>query len=490
MFSRQFISTFCLFVLVLLTQTSHGQFQDLVRKLPDGANTVLMIDFAKLQDTPLAKQEKWAEQREKLFDAGLEIVPPSATHFLGGAKMQIQGMTPEWQIGLLETSHEPSLPKLAVNFNGTLDRLAERDVAVLPGDVYVVQFGKRFVAMGMPANRQDVDRWLARYDANALGGLSPYLKEAQSYAETSSPIILAIDLRGAIAPSVVKSRLASSAVAEKLNGDLDSLSRAIASIRGMTLGVTVDRTMTGAVKVDFEQDVTALGDAAKPLILKSLSNNGLVLEDLDQWDVSLQGKRIQLTGPLSHSGLRRILSLLDMPPGLYAAHADEEQMGDEEAERQVVIAATQSYFHSVESLLEDLRNDKKGRQTLGQISVWFGKYARKIDRLPMLHVDADMLDYGRLVSTALRTGQVNVTDAAAASRLRQQQVPNQVNVQSYGWYGWSYENNPNETGRQRAIVRSQEQIRGASSANSVIQQLDAATADIRRHMTQKYQVEF
>ncbi|MFI4874610.1 MAG: hypothetical protein ACIALR_04705 [Blastopirellula sp. JB062] len=483
------LTIFLLISTLFFAEIAQGQFRELTRKVPNGANTLLMIDVEKLHHSPLGQKERWREQQEKLFAAGLEIVPPTASQFVGAAKLKFKEMAPDWQVAVMKLAQEPSLPKLAVQYQGTLDKLVDREVAVLPGDVYAVQIGPNIVAAGMPANRQDVARWLRQYDANSLAGLSTYLQEAESFAENSSPIIMAIDLQGVVSQSAAKARLADTTAATELKTDLDALSQALASIRGVTLGVSVGEAMTGAVKVDFEQDVSALGAATKDVLLDALADHGLMLDDFKSWAVTVEPKQIQITGPLSLSGLRHILSLLDTPAALSAQHESAETT-DEDEKRKLTILATQSYFLSVTSLLDDLRHDKKDRKTLGQISVWFGNYARKIDRLPMLNVDPDMLDYGQLVSTTLRTGRMDVTAAAAASRLRQQQVPDQVNVHSYGWYGWSTTSDPAATAKAKAQVRTQQQIRGARSANTVMQNLEIATHKIRRHMTQKYQVEF
>jgi hypothetical protein len=41
-----------------------------------------------------------------------------------------------------------------------------------------------------------------------------------------------------------------------------------------------------------------------------------------------------------------------------------------------------------------------------------------------------------------------------------------------------------------ARIRTQEEIQGNMQANMIVQGVEAATADIRRHMTEKYQMEF
>ncbi|MCH7729083.1 MAG: hypothetical protein IH991_21765, partial [Planctomycetes bacterium] len=480
---------------------AHAQFHDLTKRIPDGANTIILIDVDKLLNSPIGKKEGWRDQHLKAFEAGVAAVPPSATKFVKAAKLDFSTMDAEWEVSLLDLKYDPSIPKVALRYQGTIDNISGREVAVLPGDMYVVKFGPRFAAVGAPAKRQDVARWINRIYSNSLRGLSPYLAEAQKFAEASSPITMAIDLTHTFSPALVKERLQNSDALKGKDIDLDKLSEALSSIRGVSLGIAVRENRVGAIKVDFAKDVSILGDLAKPILLEALGNNGAMIEEFKDWDVRVTGKRIQITGTLYQSGMRRILSLLDPPPSLRQA-ASQTSPNDPQAKQKLVVFASQTYYKSIVSLLGDLRADKAGRKTMGQISVWFGKYARRIDRLSMVNVDPDVLDYGKFVSESLRTGQAEVTGAAARSRVRQQQVPEQYDVQtysvpigvnwrgSYGWNGWTATPNRTRTGQLKAKVRSQERIRGSMSANLILQHIDNATSDIRRYMTQKYNVDF
>ena len=243
---------------------------------------------------------------------------------------------------------------------------------------------------------------------------------------------------------LVRSRLEDMQSLKGKEVDLDKMAAALASIRGISLGVTVGQEMVGAVKVDFAEDITILGDNAKPLLLEALGHNGMMIDELHDWKPTVSGKTVQLTGKLYPSGLRRILSLVETPPSLQEAKAKSQKDPKEaeaESEKQMTIAASQLYYKSIVSLLDELRADKKSRTTMGQMSVWFDKYARRIDRLPIANVDPELLNYGKYVSDSLRGGSTQVTDAAARSRIRSQDVPEQYDINTYstpvGVSGWS-----------------------------------------------------
>ena len=51
-----------------------------------------------------------------------------------------------------------------------------------------------------------------------------------------------------------------------------------------------------------------------------------------------------------------------------------------------------AYFQATQTLMKDLRQ-KAG--SASSDAYWIDRYASKIDRLPILHVDDELLDYGQ-----------------------------------------------------------------------------------------------
>jgi hypothetical protein len=167
------------------------------------------------------------------------------------------------------------------------------------------------------------------------------------------------------------------------------------------------------------------------------------------------------------------------------------------------------YFKTITTYFNDLRTDMRNRQTIAQSQVYFDRYARKIERLPMLNVDPELLDYGAFVCQSLRelAGSVRTTGAeqAVATRNVTASSPGVYNTGSYGYgragyYGASgfYGNYARYDARatlkwegsQRRLVRAQTNTAIAGATEDVKQQVVEATAGIRRKMTEKYQTEF
>jgi len=121
---------------------------------------------------------------------------------------------------------------------------------------------------------------------------------------------VAIDLRLEDAPLGVEEVKAKLAAFESLKGiDLDKASQALASIRGLTLGLTVTDRRNGAIRVDFNEDISVIRDVAKPLLLEALGNQGMMINEFRDWNVQVTEKQVRLSGTLEDCGTRSPVEL-------------------------------------------------------------------------------------------------------------------------------------------------------------------------------------
>ena len=136
--------------------------------------------------------------------------------------------------------------------------------------------------------------------------------------------------------------------------------------------------------------------------------------------------------------------------------------------------------------------------------MWFKRYAKKIDNLPILNVDNQLLDYGVFVSDSLRQSETAMKGIGAKSGMASRSWGTTTAHESYGvaggrtadWgnaygaYRWSTQEDLAAKGQAEAQVRTQERISGNANAHFIMQGIDQATSAIRRTMTQKYKMEF
>ena len=245
-----------------------AQFAELSARVPDGANTIFVIDVDQIMRSPFATNQGWSTKQKAMYEAGFLMLLPEASQLLAATKLDFETMRPEWEVFLMNLNKEPSMPKLAERYNGIVDKVGRNSVVVLPGESYFAQLGPRMIGFGEPASRQDVARWMKKIDAGMLSGLSPYLQVAKQFAQQNAHLIMAIDLEDVLSVEEVKARLATFESLEGKGIDLDKASQALASIRGVTLGLTVTDRRNGALRVDFNEDISVIRDVAKPLLLE------------------------------------------------------------------------------------------------------------------------------------------------------------------------------------------------------------------------------
>ena len=500
-----------------LTATeSKAQISGLRGRVPRDTNTVMIIDVEKLFGSAAAESGRWEARRQAAFDAGLTFLSSNTTGVVIAANVDFEYGKTVWQLTQTKLSGDIDLTQVAARFGGEMDNLQGRRVTRLPNDALVVQIMKDQLASYTPANRQDVARWLSSTDATSTtDSLSPYIREAFKYfEEVGTPIIIAFDVEGVLSEQEIKSRLGGSELGKALGDKFGVTAELLSTVRGATLGITVGEKPFASIKVDFGRDAKEIEPYGKDLLLAVLERQGAMLEDVRGWESKVSGNSLRLSGSLSESGLRRILSVLELPATLTTAMDEARSVGTSSDPDTRTRLASQQYYKSVQSLLHDLRheNDDKRTVTPGSVALWYDKYARKIDNLPILNVDDDLLAYGKDVATLLRDAEMALKGVGMRSSLRQgvnQPETGGYNsyygTEGYGGYGYGtyggyrtgygvgYTNlygAAQEKGRTDAVIRSQERTRGAASVQQIWQTIEAATADIRQVMTKKYQAEF
>jgi hypothetical protein len=491
-----------------------ADFPELASRIPADSNSIILIDMEKIMASPAAERGDWKNKIENAFAEGITILPPSTKRAILASKIDIEFMTTLTATEMLEVDRTTNVTEIAKNTGGTLDRIGELAAVRLPHDAYLVHFAKDMFGIMLPANRQAVVGWIREVHNREEPKLSPYLKEAYEYAsELGTPIIMAIDLEHAVAESQIRSRLQEEWKESGFEGKADPLAviKVLADIRGATLGITLKDKPFGKIKIDFAQDAKPLAAIAKPLFLHVLERRGLTIEEFEDWKYEVKGKTVTLEGHFTSSGLRRIFSTFDRPASFQAARSEEPAETTLSKEEQMA-QSTLAYYQGVQRLLKDLKGRKHqgGSYTTGSIAQWCTNYGRKINNLPLLNVDPEMIQYGTAtaqtlsqVAQALNAGNIQGgVDARSSSAVYNTYTNTDVYGYGYrgGWFGGGTVPlgttnsaaviDPLATTAQRANIRSNARAQSSKQAREIFANIDAATADIRGKMVQKYQLEF
>lgn len=504
------LSIFC--VVVFQTQVGRAQFRELVARIPSGSNAVILLNMEKIFNGPLGVQQGWAENHEKAFAAGISRVPPKAARFVLAAQVDLEYMEPIWEAGILDSNEVISLPRIAQERSGTLDSVENHQAIALPNDTYAVQFGLKTLGVVSPGNRQSVMRWVRDVDSRSEASLSPYLRQAAVYSDDAgTEIIIAVDLEGAFRAEALLEYLKVTSVLEGSSVDRTMLSKLLAGIQGIRIGIRVGQKPFGALAIDFHDDVSVTEPFAKPMLLEVLAGGGAQIRDLADWTPTVNGTVISMEGYLSLDGLRRVMTLVDSPaPSSNTTESPSDNSPSvSQNPEELKLQASLDHFHAVTSMFKDLSYDWKNLSSLSAGSLYFDKYAKRIQRLPILNVDADLLNYSAYVADQMQAASGSVRTMGIRGGVRKAEIQH-ADTSPYR-VGYRYGGRANRWGgswggaavavydpaaevksidAQRRVVGAQERATMATDVFSIRDQVTQATNDIRRTMTQRYQVEF
>jgi hypothetical protein len=493
---------------------AQDEFRSLVSQLPRSANAVVLLNLEKAKQSPMGVRLGWKEKIEKAFEEGLTRVPPHATRAVLGAQIDFESMRPLWEAAILDLSRAPSLEAIAKTYQGNLDRLDNFDAVILPTGAYVVKLFPTTLGAVAPASRQFALRWLREIRSSAGMPLSPYVEKAAGYSDQAgSDIIIAVDLDGAFTPERVSQYVGSKEWLKKQGVNPGQLAGLLWRAQGIRLGIRIGEEPLGRVAIDLADDAAWTQPFAKQLIIQILEDAGMKIDDLDGWRVVARGKEIALQGNFSPEGLRQVLSLIQSPaPSVNVAGETSSQVpakgvisSDVPSTRNKPTldpaTASQQNFKAVVRCLNDLKLEKGNIKTFGQHAVFFDRYAKKIERLPILNVDPEVVQYDAFVAQKLREASDAVRMAGIQTGVRKSYVQSESpDVYAYGyaggWYGgYGYARyapyaDLQYEAAQRRIIRKEETGAARTTEQQIKGDIIAATRDIRIKMTQKYQVEF
>jgi hypothetical protein len=467
---------------------------DMLKKAPEQANTLLFIDVKGLVNSAMGVKNNWNKQHERDYYAGVSGVPPAVQQILVASYLDPSTLQKNWDVEVLRLDTPITAEQLARKEQGQIDA-TNADIVVSPRNAFFTIFEPTLVGARSPANRQEMIRW-QRFAGrkNAEPAVSPFLQEAAKAAE-GKHLFLAIDVTDVPDAPGVRQRLknATTLIGRKVN--LDELTKLFVGLKGVSLTVKADAALEGELRVEFSMAANDLAAFGRALTMEVLEHAGLSVEDMDKWDQRIDGNALVLHGKFTEKGLRGLIMPL-MPTVLSPA----ESLGKKATSTDPKVQASLKYFHSITGMLDELQDGKNNR-SLSRISYLYGEYARKIDDLPILDVDPDLLKYSAAVSTTIREigNQSRLqgrTNTALSANIVEgvAQVPNAYNYYG-GGYGWGYNfSAPGyewQSNRQQITnMMASGNLTESARRHETWKNINAATVKVKQDMVAKYNVEF
>ncbi len=498
---------------------AQSSFEDLLRRIPNSANALMLVDVKGVHSSPLAVKEGWKSEHEAKYVKSPLLLPPDSDKMVLASQMNPNRDFEEvWTGAVIQLTSPISMQSIAKAEGGVLDEIAGVPAVLTPTDAYIVKFDSQLLGVMYPAHRQAVARWVRYGKTNQSVNLSPYLKKAADKVDgKTTQIILALDLADVVQPYRLHENLKNSELTKGDPNKQRQWEKLILGIQGVTLAVQIGEKARGVLTVDFSDSTKPFGSQAKTLVMSVLDRYGVGLDQMEKWNVKLDGNSIVLQGDLTKPAMRKIFSLLELPADISTAKTGKTSGTSStkpkssstsgrptppqtsEDKQQQVVKASLAYFKSVSTLLEDLRKEFKSNRDARRslAAVFLERYARRIDRLPTLNVDPELLAYGTKVARTLRSTSVASKQAGIRTGVRKSGVyGSRVYTgggYAYGPYGYGYDYGPHSSRSTQSIkteIKRQEQAKARQTRFANWKQIEDATAAIRLKMTKKYGVQF
>jgi hypothetical protein len=480
-------------VLLATTGSASANYFELLRRVPDSANMVILIDVERMLMSPIAMREKWRDKANSP-EAGTLHFPINAERYLLASKLNfVSNFEDLWDVAMIETINAVSLPQLSKTEGGYLDTVEGKQVAFSPRNAFFVLFEPTILGVSFPANRQDLGRWLRTLQRFKEPQVSKYLRDAVTLAHGKDHMVVAFDLEDLFTSRMMRDKLHS---AESLAGkqvDLDALTKVLTSIKGVTITMEAAGRLNGKLRIDFGESPAPLKGVAKPLMFEVLENQGMMLDEIKEWRLIFETKAITLEGRMTTKGLRKLTDLIPFPAETLDLQKAEPRAGGAPTESasppstQDRAVTSKKYFEHIRLVLEQLRSDLKAPTTSPKVAQRLvHKAAQEIDRLSVLNVDEELMAYGTGVSETLRNVRNLAKTASLDASFRQATA---AGNQGYGYgYGGFY--GGTSLALSTSVMRKQESAVLQANELAVITMLEQKTAEIRKKMTLKYQTPF
>ena len=380
------------------------EFQGLVNRIPRSANAIVLLNLEKAKNSPLGLKEDWKGKIDNAFAAGAARIPPQAARFVIASQIDFEFMEPLWEAAVMDLDQEIPLGRWRRHAAARW----KRSKVCRHSHCRMIRTSCNSVAKrwrngaGEPSGGSALD---SRSPQSSPPPLSPYLQKAAVYSDkTGSEIIMALDLDGVMSFERVAKYLKSHQkdldawqAKDKMPESLNDVAEVLSNIQGVRIGVRVGEQQSSKIVVDLHTDASLVSSFAKPLLLQVLSDKGALIDDFQSWTVHTRGSEISLAGTLSASGRRRLLSMVDSPVSESSvAKAPSVSPGELPA---IEAKKSREYFRAIVGMADDLKQDMRNAKNLASTHLFFDKYAKRIERMPILGVDEELLKYAPSLPT-------------------------------------------------------------------------------------------
>lgn len=385
-------------------------WSELTKRLPASTNAVLAIDAEAMFQSEFAVKNNWRKSHADRFDRDPTMLPPVASRFLLATNLDTEHFEPTYDFAVMSTVRPIPLSEILTRIDGELDTIGGRSAIHTKRDSYIVPIGDDHVALIRNASQEWASEQIRsgqqRSEAKIPSVLAGAIDEvAAGDAQISVGFFLGDTIPKSEVPGLVQ-RFESLREAESTS---DKFVDEMASLEGFILSIQISDTIHGQLKMTFGKKPEALSTVAKPFMIDLLTESGAILSEFHQWETSQQPDGFALDGDLSVSGLRRILSLLNVEPPDFATAATASTVTKPTSstkpsslikQEMAIKRATKDYAKRVTRMANAVASGAKASNLRGQV-LWTDRSGKAIMRLSTRNVQPDVVKLGRHVGYSM-----------------------------------------------------------------------------------------
>src|SRR4051794_19876676 len=318
---RRRFSAVAFLTAVALAPPAHAQpgnsrvFGDLLKRIPEHSDVLLLVDVDGLFNSPMGRRENWRQEAlaERRGGLGLAADVSKVGVAVG---MDFHSMHEKWKVGLVQLRRDVpiKLQDLANREGGYVETIENAPVAWTPREFYLFDFPDNLLGFASPTDRKALSGWFRSALWHPRNFPPGFADRAIFRADAGAQIVLAFNLADAVAPKMVEPWLNTFDLIKKTYTDPSLLAPRLASVKSAFLIVKVDQGIEGNLRIDFDREVDYTTPVARTLILDLLEEFGAELPEMKTWQLGFDKKTaVEMNGRLSEDSVRKVLSMAHVP---------------------------------------------------------------------------------------------------------------------------------------------------------------------------------
>lgn len=371
--------------------------QPWLRWVPEQSNAVAVVDMQRLLDSPLADSRQWKDELIQQHQQGRLATPPSTLWLLRATQWRPDAeplVGSPAAIGLYLLPNDVNLRSLARRENGPIGKVADRFVVLSARESFFVRLQPRLLGRLDGADSRTLSQWILGVDERPYGNLDPYVGRALADGARAE-IVLAANLADRLPPGRVRGWLANQPPSDQPL-DPEVLAGLFEALLGARVAVEVGQRAEATVVLDFAAQLPPEAQRLREPILRLI---GGFAPDMHQVRYAVDGEAIVVQAVVGERTLRRLLTLVDAPDPLKRLRSPSETFSPTPPSG----IGSRQYDAQAVSMLRDLFRRTQVVRRFHAAARDCEQVAGRIDELPTLGVDPELLDFGARTASRLRS---------------------------------------------------------------------------------------